>query len=61
MHVCSVDGEVRVAPLELFFDLAFAFTQVNGFLAANETGEGLLRAGRFCLPRCGGRGGRTRG
>ncbi len=45
MHVRSVDGEERVTPLELFFDLVFvfAFTQVTGFLAANETGEGLLR------------------
>jgi hypothetical protein len=45
MHVRSVAGEERVTPLELFFDLAFAFaiTQVTGFLAANETGEGLLR------------------
>ena len=45
MHVRSVDGEERVTPLELFFDLVFVFaiTQVTGFLAANETGEGLLR------------------
>jgi low temperature requirement protein LtrA len=44
MHVHSVDGEERVTPLELFFDLVFvlAITQVTGFLAANETGEGLL-------------------
>jgi low temperature requirement protein LtrA len=47
MHVRSVDGEERVTPLELFFDLVFVFaiTQVTGFLAANETGEGLLRGG----------------
>ena len=52
MHVRSVDGEERVTPLELFFDLVFVFaiTQVTGFLAANETGEGLLRGARFCLP-----------
>jgi low temperature requirement protein LtrA len=45
MHVRSVDGEERVTPLEQFFDLAFVFaiTQVTGFLAASETGEGLLR------------------
>ena len=45
MHVRSVDGEERVTPLELFFDLVFVFaiTQVTGFHAANETGEGLLR------------------
>jgi low temperature requirement protein LtrA len=45
MHVRSVEGEERVTPLELFFDLVFVFalTQVTGFLAANETGEGLLR------------------
>ena len=45
MHVPSADGEERVTPLELFFDLVFLFaiTQVTGFLAANETGEGLLR------------------
>jgi low temperature requirement protein LtrA len=40
MHVRSVDGEERVTPLELFFDLVFVFaiTQVTDFLAANETG-----------------------
>jgi low temperature requirement protein LtrA len=45
MHVRSIDGEERVTPLELFFDLVFVFaiTQVTGFLAANETAEGLLR------------------
>jgi low temperature requirement protein LtrA len=50
MHVRSVDGDERVTPLELFFDLVFVFaiTQVTGFLAANETGEGLLR-GAFLL------------
>jgi low temperature requirement protein LtrA len=47
MHVRSVDGEERVTPLELFFDLVFVFaiTQVTGFLAANGTGEGLLDGG----------------
>jgi low temperature requirement protein LtrA len=47
MHVRSLEGEERVTPLELFFDLVFVFaiTQVTGFLAANETGEGLLRGG----------------
>jgi low temperature requirement protein LtrA len=45
MHVRSVEGDERVTPLELFFDLVFVFalTQVTGFLAANESGEGLLR------------------
>ena len=45
MHVRSIEGEERVTPLELFFDLVFVFaiTQVTGFLAANESGEGLLR------------------
>ena len=45
MHVRSVEGEERVTPLELFFDLVFVFalTQVTGFLAENQTGEGLLR------------------
>ena len=45
MHVRSVEGEERVTPLELFFDLVFVFaiTQVTVFLAANETAEGLLR------------------
>jgi low temperature requirement protein LtrA len=45
MHVRSVEGEERVTPLELFFDLVFVFaiTQVTGYLAANQTGEGLLR------------------
>src|SRR4030095_13193053 len=45
MPVRPVEGEQRVTPLELFFDLVFVFalTQVTGFLAANETGEGLLR------------------
>jgi low temperature requirement protein LtrA len=47
MHVRSIEGEERVTPLELFFDLVFVFaiTQVTGFLAANATGEGLLRGG----------------
>ena len=47
MHVRSVEGEERVTPLELFFDLVFVFalTQVTGFLAANESGEGLVRGG----------------
>ena len=47
MHVRSDEDEERVTPLELFFDLVFVFaiTQVTGFLAANETGEGLLRGG----------------
>jgi low temperature requirement protein LtrA len=47
MHVRSVEGEERVTPLELFFDLVFVFalTQVAGFLAANESGEGLVRGG----------------
>src|SRR4026207_1744318 len=45
MHVRSTEGEERVTPLELFFDLVFVFalTQVTGFLAANESPEGLLR------------------
>jgi low temperature requirement protein LtrA len=45
MHVRPVEGEERVTPLELFFDLVFVFaiTQVTGFLAEHETGEGLLR------------------
>jgi low temperature requirement protein LtrA len=45
MHVRPVEGEQRVTPLELFFDLVFVFalTQVTGFLAENETAEGLLR------------------
>jgi low temperature requirement protein LtrA len=47
MHVRSIEGEERVTPLELFFDLVFVFaiTQVTGFLAANEGGAGLLRGG----------------
>ncbi len=47
MHVRSVEGEERVTPLELFFDLVFVFaiTQVTGFLAENETWGGLLRGG----------------
>jgi low temperature requirement protein LtrA len=45
VHVRQVEGEERVTPLELFFDLVFVFaiTQVTGFLAEHETGEGLLR------------------
>src|SRR5262245_32827062 len=45
MHVRSIEGEERVTPLELFFDLVFVFalTQVTGFLAANQSPEGLLR------------------
>ena len=47
MHVRSVEGEERVTPLELFFDLVFVFalTQVTEFLAENESGEGLVRGG----------------
>ena len=53
MHVRSVDGEERVTPLELFFDLVlvFAITQVTGFLAAKETGEGLLRGALLLAAR----------
>jgi low temperature requirement protein LtrA len=45
VHVRSIEDDERVTPLELFFDLVFVFalTQVTGFLAANETWEGLLR------------------
>ena len=45
MRVRQIEGEERVTPLELFFDLVFVFaiTQVTGFLAANESGGGLLR------------------
>lgn len=45
MQVRPVEGDERVTPLELFFDLVFVFaiTQVTGFLAEHETGEGLLR------------------
>ena len=62
MHVPSVHAEERVTPLELFFDLVFVFaiTQVTGFLAANETGEGLLR-GALLLAALLWRGGRTPG
>jgi low temperature requirement protein LtrA len=39
------DGEHRVSPLELFFDLVmvFAFTQITGLLADEPTWMGLLR------------------
>jgi low temperature requirement protein LtrA len=39
------EGEQRVTPLELFFDLVvvFAITQVTGFLADDPTWGGLLR------------------
>src|ERR671915_1736845 len=45
MHVRQIEGEERVTPLELFFDLVFVFaiTQVTGFLADKDTAEGLLR------------------
>src|ERR671914_190360 len=45
MRVRQIEGEERVRPLELFFDLVFVFaiTQVTGFLTENESGEGLLR------------------
>src|ERR1700754_4630099 len=45
MHVRSTEGDERVTPLELFFDLVFVFaiTQVTGFLTEHETAEGLLR------------------
>src|SRR4029453_15873981 len=53
MHVRSVEGDERVTPLELFFDLVFVFalTQVTGFLAENETGEGLFRGALLFAPR----------
>jgi low temperature requirement protein LtrA len=46
----SVEGEQRVTPLELFFDLVFVFaiTQVTGFIADDPTWDGLLR-GLFLL------------
>src|SRR5215210_4544403 len=39
------DGNARVTPLELFFDLlfVFAFTQVTGLLSNDPTWNGLLR------------------
>jgi low temperature requirement protein LtrA len=39
------EGNARVTPLELFFDLlfVFAFTQVTGFLSDDPTWNGLLR------------------
>jgi len=45
MHVRQTEGEERVTPLELFFDLVFVFalTQVTGFLAEHSTLDGLLR------------------
>jgi low temperature requirement protein LtrA len=45
MHVRQTEGEERVTPLELFFDLVFVFaiTQVTGFLAEHRTPDGLLR------------------
>jgi low temperature requirement protein LtrA len=41
----QVEGEQRVTPLELFFDLVFVFaiTQVTSFLSRNPTWGGLLR------------------
>jgi low temperature requirement protein LtrA len=46
MHVRPVEGEQRVTPLELFFDLVFVFaiTQVTGFVSDHETWGGVLRA-----------------
>src|SRR5215216_237314 len=35
------DSEKRVAPLELFFDLVFAVTQVTALMSHNPTWEGL--------------------
>ena len=57
MHVRSVEGEERVTPLELFFDLVFVFaiTQVTGFLARTRPGKACCAAGS-CSPPCGGRG-----
>lgn len=46
MHVRSVDGEERVTPLELFFDLVFVFaiTQVTGLpLPRPDVGRSLAR------------------
>ena len=39
------EGEQRVTPLELFFDLVFVFaiTQVTGLMSADPTWEGLVR------------------
>jgi len=37
-----IGGEQRVTPLELFFDLVFALTQVTGFLSTHLTWLGML-------------------
>ena len=50
MHVLSVDGEEWATPLELFFDLVFAITQVTGSSQPMRPGKDCC-AGRFCLPR----------
>jgi len=41
----TVDGDERVKPLELFFDLVFVFaiTQVTGMLSEDPTWAGLAR------------------
>ena len=62
MHVRSVEGDERVTPLELFFDLVFVFalTQVTGFLAANESGRASCAEHSSSRPY-GGRGKRMPG
>ena len=56
-HDVESEGEPRVSPLELFFDLVFVFalTQVTALLAADLTPAGLLR-GLAVWRSCGGRG-----
>lgn len=53
MHVRSTEGEERVTPLELFFDLVFVFaiTQVTGFLAENGVTPPGPRSGGAPGPR----------
>lgn len=43
MHVRSVDGEERVTPLELFFDLVFIFAITQVFRSWGEDGGGVFR------------------
>jgi len=57
-----IEGERRVTPLELFFDLVFVFalTQVTGFLSHHLTWVGMLQAAAL-LSALWGRGRCTRG
>src|SRR5918998_6834286 len=44
-----IRGEQRVTPLELFFDLVFALTQVTGFLSTHLRWLGMLQGAALLM------------